>query len=149
MLQREAAERLAADGRALEVSGDAPQYALADPAAVLRILLVLLDNACAYGAGTVRIDIGREDECAIVRITDEGRGLSVADRGHVFERFERGEASGAHPGFGLGLAIARGLAEGMGGGLEAPLVERGGCFELRLPPWDDQPAKHRREECGE
>jgi signal transduction histidine kinase len=139
MLQRDAAERLAADDRALEISGDAPQHALADPAAVLRILLVLLDNARAYGAGTVRIDIRSEDERVIVRVTDEGRGLSVADREHVFERFERGEASGAHPGSGLGLAIARGLAERMGGGLDAPLVARGGCFELWLAPWSPPP----------
>jgi signal transduction histidine kinase len=140
MLQRDAAQRLAADGRALEVSGAAPQHALADPAAVLRILLVLLDNARAYGAGTVRIDVRREGERVIVRVTDDGRGLSISDREHVFERFERGEASRAHPGFGLGLAIARGLAQRMGGGLEAPLVERGGCFELWLPAWEEEPA---------
>ena len=140
ILEREAAERLAADGRVLEICGDAPQHALADPTAVLRILLVLLDNARAYGAGTVRIDIRRQGERVIMRVTDEGRGLSVADHEHVFERFERGEAGVAHPGFGLGLAIARGLAERMGGGLAAPLAARGGCFELWLPPWDDQPA---------
>jgi signal transduction histidine kinase len=87
----------------------------------------------------VRIDIRSEDERVIVRVTDEGRGLSVADREHVFERFERGEASGAHPGSGLGLAIARGLAERMGGGLDAPLVAHGGCFELWLPPWSPPP----------
>jgi signal transduction histidine kinase len=139
MLHRDAAERLAADGRALEIAGDAPQHALADPAAVLRILLVLLDNARAYGTGTVRIAIRRDGERVIVRVTDEGRGLSVGDREHVFERFERGDAGRAHPGFGLGLAIARGLAERMRGGLEAPLVARGGCFELWLPAWEDEP----------
>jgi signal transduction histidine kinase len=141
MLQRDASEQLAADGRALEVCGDAPQHALADPAAVLRILLVLLDNARAYGAGTVRVEIRRAGERAIVRVTDEGRGLSVGDREHVFERFERGDAGATHPGFGLGLAIARGLAERMGGGLDAPLVAGGGCFELWLPAWDDRPAQ--------
>ena len=138
MLQRDASEQLATDGRALEVAGDAPQHALADPAAVLRILLVLLDNARAYGAGTVRVEIRRDDERVCVRVTDEGRGLSVGDREHIFERFERGEAGRTHPGFGLGLAIARGLAERMGGGLDAPLVASGGCFELWLPRWDAQ-----------
>jgi HAMP domain-containing protein len=90
-------------------------------------------------APTARIDIRGEGERVVVRVTDEGRGLSVADREHVFERFERGEAGSAHPGFGLGLAIARGLAGRMHGGLEAPLVARGGCFELWLPSWDDAP----------
>ena len=137
MLRREVSDRLAADGRALEVAGAAPRHALADPAAVLRILLVLLDNAYAYGAGTVRIDIRGDGARALVRVTDEGPGLSITDREHVFERFERGEAGRAHPGFGLGLAIARGLAERMGGSLHAPLVATGGCFELRLPAWHE------------
>jgi signal transduction histidine kinase len=138
MLRREVSDRLDADGRALEVAGAAPQHALADPAAVLRILLVLLDNAYAYGAGTVRLHISGDDGGrALVRVTDEGPGLSITDREHVFERFERGEAGRTQPGFGLGLAIARGLAERMGGSLHAPLVASGGCFELRLPAWQE------------
>lgn len=135
MVRREMSDRLEPEGRELEVIGDGPLHALADPAAVLRILLVLLDNAHAYGAGTVRIRIGREDGQAYVRVTDEGPGLSIADRDRVFERFERGDAGRSRPGFGLGLAIASGLAERMGGSLRAPLVKSGGCFELRLPGW--------------
>ncbi len=135
MLRREVSERLAADGRELQVEGDAPLHALADPAAVLRILVVLLDNAQAYGAGTVRIRIRGDRGRALVRVTDEGPGLSTADRAHVFGRFERGDASGSHPGFGLGLAIAGGLADRMGGHLDAPPVTSGGCFELSLPVW--------------
>jgi signal transduction histidine kinase len=140
MLRREVSVRLAAEGRELEVQGDPPRHALADPAAVLRILLVLLDNARAYGAGTVRIGIDGDGEQAIIRVTDEGPGLSVTDREHVFERFQRGEAGASQPGFGLGLAIAGGLAGRMGGSLRAPLAERGGCFELRLPAWHADPA---------
>jgi signal transduction histidine kinase len=137
MLRRDVADRLAADGRSLEVAGAGPQHALADPAAVLRILFVLLDNACAYGAGTVRIHIRGDGGRALIRVTDEGPGLSITDREHVFERFQRGEAGRTHPGFGLGLAIARGLAERMGGSLQAPLVASGACFELRLPAWHE------------
>jgi signal transduction histidine kinase len=101
----------------------------------MRILLVLLDNARAYGAGTVSVQIAHDEQRAVVRVCDEGPGLSAADREHVFERFERGDAGGSQPGFGLGLSIARGLAEGMGGSLEAPPAATGGCFELRLPAW--------------
>ena len=134
MLRREVSVRLAAEGRELEVQGDPPRHALADPAAVLRILLVLLDNARAYGAGTVRIGIDGDGEQAIIRVTDEGPGLSVTDREHVFERFQRGEAGASQPGFGLGLAIAGGLAGRMGGSLRAPLAERGGCFSCAFRP---------------
>jgi signal transduction histidine kinase len=140
MLRREMADRLAAEDRELEVVGEGPLHAVADPAAVLRIMLVLLDNAQAYGAGTVRIAIRGDGEHAFVRITDEGPGLSVSDREHVFERFQRGEAGRSHPGFGLGLAIAGGLAERMGGSLRAPLAGSGGCFELRLALWVASPA---------
>jgi signal transduction histidine kinase len=140
MLRPDAAHALAAGGRTLAVDGDGggAVHALADPAAVLRILLVLLDNACAYGAGTVHVHIARAGGEAVVRVSDEGPGLSVTDREHVFERFERGDAGRGHPGFGLGLPIARGLAERLGGSLTAPLTAAGGgaCFELRLPAWE-------------
>lgn len=139
MLRADAADALAAGGRTLEVTGTGPVHALADGAAVVRILLVLLDNARAYGAGTVGVHAEREGEQALVRVTDAGPGLSEEDRELVFARFRRGEAGLAHPGFGLGLPIARGLAARMGGTLTVPAGATGGCFELRLPGWTDTP----------
>ena len=58
-------------------------------------------------------------------------GVPEAERERIFGRFERGERAGA--GFGLGLAIARGLARQMGGDVSAPAVESGACFEATLP----------------
>ncbi|UTI64476.1 HAMP domain-containing histidine kinase [Paraconexibacter antarcticus] len=138
MVRDDATEALGAAGRTLEVTGAAPVHARADPAAVRRILHVLLDNARAYGAGTVRLDVARDGGDALVVVTDEGPGLTVEDRDHVFERFRRGEAGHASPGFGLGLPIARGLAERMGGTLSAPEAPRGARFELRLPGWSPE-----------
>jgi signal transduction histidine kinase len=138
MVREEATEALGAAGRRLEVTGAAPIHARADPAAVRRILHVLLDNARAYGAGTVRLDVRRDGDDALVVVTDEGPGLTGEDRDHVFERFRRGEAGHASPGFGLGLPIARGLAERMGGTLTAPEAPGGARFELRLPGWSPE-----------
>lgn len=136
LVRAEASEAFGAGGRALAVDGaQTAVHARADPAAVRRILHVLLDNARAYGAGTVRVSVGRDGATALVVVTDEGPGLSEEDRAVVFERFRRGDAGHASPGFGLGLPIARGLAERMGGTLSAPPAD-GGRFELRLPGWE-------------
>jgi signal transduction histidine kinase len=152
VLRGDVADALAASGRALEIEGAGPVHALADPAAALRILSALLDNARAYGAGTVTVTIAHAaDGAAVVGVGDEGPGLADEDRERLFRRFERGPAAGSHPGFGLGLPLARGLAERMGGSLAALPAERGASFELRLPGWSPaaepgvaQPARSAR-----
>jgi signal transduction histidine kinase len=68
---------------------------------------------------------------ARIRVRDEGPGVAEADRERIFGRFERGAASG--PGFGLGLAIARGLMRQMGGDVRAHPGDPGACFEATLP----------------
>jgi signal transduction histidine kinase len=100
----------------------------------------------------VTVTIARApDGAAVVRVGDEGPGLADEDRERLFRRFERGPAAGSHPGFGLGLPLARGLAERMGGSLVALPAERGASFELRLPGWSPaaepgvaQPARSAR-----
>lgn len=141
MVDAHLGDALVRAGRELLVDGEPPVHALGEPTSVLRILVILVDNACAYGAGSVRIAIataaaGTE---VLVRVTDEGPGLSERDRARVFARFERGDASHTRPGSGLGLPIARGLATRMGGALDAVPGDRGACFELRLPAWRPAP----------
>jgi signal transduction histidine kinase len=138
----EVAEALAVAGRELQVTSRAPQHALADPTATLRVLRILLDNAVAYAApGGVRVDVGREGAEAVVRVADDGPGLAADELERVFRRFERGRAGSARAGFGLGLPLARGLAERMGGRLAAVRAARGACFELRLPAWAGPPGE--------
>jgi signal transduction histidine kinase len=128
-------EELAA-GRAIEVRDDGPVHALADSAAVLRILGILVDNARVHGTGTITIALTAEDTAAVVRVRDEGPGLPEEDRERLFERFVRGADAQGRAGSGLGLAIARGLAEAMGGSLAAT---GGSQLELRLRGWSDYP----------
>jgi signal transduction histidine kinase len=124
-------------GHRIEVQADGSVHALADSAAVLRILGILVDNARVHGAGTITIALSAEDGSAVVRVRDEGPGLPVEDRERLFERFVRGADAQGRAGSGLGLAIARGLAEAMGGSLAAT---GGSQLELRLRGWFDHPA---------
>jgi two-component system sensor histidine kinase TctE len=75
-----------------------------------------------------------DGERAAIEVRDDGPGVPAADREAVFERFWRGEQTGGHGGFGLGLAIGRELARLMGGELRLVPGRAGGCFELVLAP---------------
>lgn len=133
VVQREFATRLRAGRRRLRVEGT-PAVALADAAAVARILRILLDNATAYGAGTVTVAVSTDAEHVLVAVADEGPGIAPDEREQIFGRFVRGSAAaGAPAGAGLGLSLARGLARAMGGELEAAAVPLGARFVLTLP----------------
>jgi signal transduction histidine kinase len=121
-------------GVALELASDGTR-AVGDETAVARILGILLDNALRYGAagGIVTTTVAAEDDRAVVRVADRGAGLAPGEHTRVFGRFERGAAGERTPGFGLGLAIGRELAQRMGGDLKAVPSERGACFALVLP----------------
>jgi len=139
-IAREFSARLQADGRELEVEGG-PAVALADPAAAARIIRVLLDNACRYGAGDVRVSVGGGEDRVLLVVGDEGPGLAPDERERVFLRFTRGQAGAKAPGAGLGLSIARGLARAMGGELASAEAARGARFEVTLPAWSGEPSE--------
>jgi signal transduction histidine kinase len=66
-------------------------------------------------------------------VSDTGPGIPEGEREIVFERFRRGAEVEGGTGFGLGLAIGRGLAQGMGGGLWLDPNAPGARFVLHLP----------------
>ena len=132
----ELAERLR-DDVAFEIEAPSPVHALADSAAVRRILGILVDNARIHGAGTVTMTLLRDGDDAVVRVEDEGAGLPEDDHERLFERWVRGADAQGRAGSGLGLAIARGLAQAMEGSLRAT---GGSRLELRLRAWADYPA---------
>jgi signal transduction histidine kinase len=109
----------------------------ADPDDLRRILANLLDNAARHGGPSVRIGLttsGSERD-AIVEVQDDGPGIAAADIGRIFEPFYRVRADAASPdGTGLGLALARSLAERIGGRLTVESVPgAGSTFRLSLP----------------
>ncbi|AXK72677.1 PAS domain S-box protein [Lysobacter sp. TY2-98] len=111
----------------------------ADPVRLTQILTNLLNNAAKYTppGGTVTVDVGIEGRHAVVRLHDTGVGMDDALLARVFGLFEQAEATPerGHGGLGIGLALARSLAQLHGGNLTASSAGPGlgSTFELRLP----------------
>ena len=100
-----------------------------------RLLENLLDNAEKHANSVIDIEVGIEDGKAVLAVTDDGRGIPVADRERVFERFTRLDTARSRDagGTGLGLAIARDIALSHGGTLNIENSPRGARFVLRIP----------------
>jgi two-component system OmpR family sensor kinase len=107
--------------------------AVCDPERVAQIMRILLDNAIRHTpAGThVTVRADRSNGAAGFTVADAGPGLPEGSRAKVFERFYTGDAA---RGAGLGLAIARELAERMDGRLRVTSQAGGTAFTLELPP---------------
>jgi signal transduction histidine kinase len=108
-----------------------------DPALLRQLVLILLDNAIKFShvGGSVEISMRAESGVATVVIQDEGVGIASADIPRVFDRFYRAEsARGATSGAGLGLAIARWIADVHGAEITiTPASERGTRVTVRFP----------------
>jgi len=105
-----------------------------DGVQIERVLFNLLDNALKYSLGHVQLTATSAEDEVLVRVTDEGPGVSQAELGRIFEPFEHGRVSESARGAGLGLAIARGFAQANGGVLWAePSGDAGAAFVLSLP----------------
>ncbi len=109
----------------------------ADPTRLAQILSNLLDNSRRYTppGGRITVDVRCTGGVAEVTVTDSGIGIRAEDAEHIFDRLVRlDRARGRdHGGAGLGLPIARALADAHGGQLTCVPREGGACFRLRLP----------------
>lgn len=95
----------------------------------------LLDNALKYAPGTTIVTTVRtEGDSVLIRVRDDGPGMSPELSARAFERFTRGETAGSVGGSGLGLAIVKRSIERGGGSvsLDTKLGE-GTTVEIRLP----------------
>jgi signal transduction histidine kinase len=106
--------------------------ALCDPVRVAQIMRILLDNALRHTPAGTHVSVGaaRSNGTAGLIVTDAGPGLPDHSDTKVFERFYTGDAG---RGAGLGLAIARELAERMHGRLRVTSNDPGTAFTLELP----------------
>jgi signal transduction histidine kinase len=119
-------------------AGDA--VAFADARAVRQVLLNLLTNSVKFtpAGGTIRLEAADGPDGVVVRVSDDGLGIPADRLPHVFEPFRRGRSDvsdgGEGAGLGLGLSIARTLAEMNGGTLTLDsAVGRGTAATLTLP----------------
>jgi len=107
-----------------------------DPDRLRQVLANLIDNAVKYSpAGeTVTVAAGAVDGSVHVEVSDRGPGIAPEDQRVIFEKFGRVHVDGAKPGTGLGLFIARSIAEAHGGTLSVRSSPgRGATFRLALP----------------
>ncbi|MDE3151215.1 MAG: HAMP domain-containing protein [Gemmatimonadota bacterium] len=127
-----------ARGHAIEVTHIEPAEILGDPDRVRQLLLILVDNAVRYTAptGRVAVRLHADDGMARVEVEDTGVGIAPEALSHIFERFYRGDRARVRDpgGTGLGLPIARWVAEQHGGTLDiASELGRGTTATIRLP----------------
>ncbi len=136
------AARAAARGK-VPVEFDAPKHEIAatfDRDQIRQALSILLDNAVKYTneGGRVKVEAGSKDGEVYVSVSDTGIGIPEEKLPLVFERFYRLDASRSEGGAGLGLAIARQIAEAHGGAIEARSEPgNGSTFTLLLPAKSD------------
>ena len=110
--------------------------ALFDRERLRQALSILLDNAVKYTpeGGRVTMSIVEEDGSVGVEVSDTGIGIPEDQIPHVFERFYRAEEARSTEGLGLGLSIARQIAEDHGGSIEVRSKPReGSTFIIRIP----------------
>jgi|GEM_PF-109790 len=122
-------------GRPVTLGTIAPAEVSGDPMALKRLFQNLVDNGVAYGGG-VEISLARVDGEVEVRVSDRGPGLPEAALEAMFQPFERGEPSRNRTtgGIGLGLSIARAIAQEHGGSLILANRTGGGLEAIcRLP----------------
>ncbi len=101
------------EGRAIVRSGKPGLRAVGTPGAVAQVLATCIENSLMHGGGTVALRTRVTGNQVVVEVTDEGPGVDPALGARVFERTVSG-----HNSTGLGLAVARDLAEADGGRLE-------------------------------
>ncbi|MFI6456038.1 sensor histidine kinase [Streptosporangium amethystogenes] len=109
-----------------------------------RLLNNLLDNAARHADSAVTVTVASERDTAVMEVNDDGGGIAPDQREVVFQRFARLEASRRRDigGTGLGLPIARQIAETHGGTLTLEDSPRGARFVLRLPLRTTSPGDH-------
>ncbi|MBD0746571.1 HAMP domain-containing histidine kinase [Streptomyces sp. CBMA152] len=113
-------------GRAIVRSGKQGLRAVGTPGAVAQVLAALIENSLMHGGGTVAVRTRVTGNQTVVEVTDEGPGVPPDLGARIFERTISGRNS-----TGIGLAVARDLAEADGGRLEM-LQQQPAVFALFL-----------------
>ncbi len=119
---------------------DSPLWLHADPLRLEQVFLNLLNNASKYTpeGGSIWLQLSREDDAAIFKIRDSGRGINPNALPYLFDFFSQADDGNGHysgGGLGIGLAMVKSLVEMHGGTVEAHSDGdgRGADFTVRLP----------------
>lgn len=105
-----------------------------DPRLISQVIFTLVENAAKYSGsnGAIKVAVERDENNIRFAVNDEGPGIPAELRAQVFQKFFR---AGLQPGFGVGLAIARGIVQAHGGTIridEGP-GGKGASVQFQLP----------------
>ena len=120
----------------LVFNGTRRVFSLCDKDKIKQLLIILVDNAIKYSdSGTITAEVEEDGMQAVIRVLDEGIGITEGEAERIFERFYRVDKarSRASGGFGLGLSIAQWIVKRHGGSITAHQRDGGGTvFTVRL-----------------
>jgi signal transduction histidine kinase len=108
----------------------------ADQTLITRLLVNLIDNAIRYSSkkGYIKVSLLKEKDFAVIRVSDNGNGISEEDLPCIFDRFYQADKSRGTEGSGLGLSIVKWIAEAHKGTIEVESkLSQGSTFTAKLP----------------
>ena len=121
------------DGR-LEVLVEGSPVVDGDEDSLTRLIRILVENADRHGDGSIELSVVRATDVAEIVVADDGPGIPDGDLERIFDRFYRADPARSGPGFGLGLSIAKTIAEAHGGSIIVENRQGGGAaFTVTLP----------------
>jgi len=126
----------------LRLKADGPVVVSGDRDRLRRLLVNLVDNGVKYTPpeGRVSVSLSQDRDRAEIAVTDTGRGMAFGDLERIFQPFFRSEEAAREPGSGLGLSIARSIAQAHGGDLSVESVPgKGSTFRVSLPVGEPPP----------
>jgi heavy metal sensor kinase len=133
--------KVLAEAKRLTLTSEMPETATelqGNEATLRRLLVVLLDNAIKYthAGGTVSVRVTRQHDRATLEISDSGIGIPPEDQSKIFDRFYRSDRSRSRStgSYGLGLSVARWIAERHGATMSVESAEgEGSTFRVIFP----------------
>ena len=138
VIQRSAKQAQLQPGNRLEVQieADLPKL-FADRPRLETVIRNLIENSVKYAGdrAAIRIDVSRQGEQVVFRVSDDGPGIPEVESQRIFESFYQVNASLARisSGAGLGLAICQGLVRAHGGEIWVEKQKRGACIAFSIP----------------
>jgi signal transduction histidine kinase len=126
----------ARDGVDVECAAVSGAQVVGDAGQLSRVVRILLENAVRHARTSVSVALAEQGGTAVLSVTDDGPGIAPEHQQLVFERFRRIDdaRTRADGGAGLGLAIARSIAEGHGGTLSIDAGHQPGArFIVEIP----------------